>query len=369
MRTTRPTCLCMRRCCRSTCRQWPTSTSADLARHWLGKLRESQAAWADAIAAYQTIAPDAEQVSFTAVLESPHFAGIVAWRRNHPAGSLERGPGRRSDAILRSAHPGSRTKVAGVLERAQCAAVLVTARWRLDYLQNEYVNAQRVLQAALQRSPDADPAWRESAQSLLIVVLAAEEDQQDAARQLLEQLGARPPPSAGCDQRSVVRRSAGGTVRQATPRAIPCNWPRWIDWPRGPCNSTSNNGCGLIRSAPQACGPPGAAANAAPLQRLADSDPDNGRVQMEFAELLLKATILRPRRWRSANGRRWRGCADTTLGTRRSIRWPGPCTAAIRGRIDPPPASNCVISKPPRKSINHLGGAGVDQLLAQCPSE
>jgi predicted Zn-dependent protease len=173
---------------------------------------------------------------------------------------------------------------------AQRAAAIASAHLRLGYLRDGYVDAERALTAALQSAQDADDAWRATAQSLLVLAIAGQPGRIDEANQLLEQLGAgspdrllevvdglstlvkRSPPQLR-EQRAQLQLTAlehlqkNGNVRLDDARQVRIDQVR----------AESLRAAGRDQDALQV------------YQQLAANQPDNGQVQLDYAQLLLES--------------------------------------------------------------------------------
>ncbi|MHB8863339.1 MAG: hypothetical protein ACYC6N_13100, partial [Pirellulaceae bacterium] len=147
--------------------QWPDSSTTNVARAWLGKLRESQSRWEAAVEAYRGIQPDAEQ-------RAPTLPALArCWERWI---DQQQSAGENIEAMTSAAIRYFDDLILGPERRwperwtdVQRAAALVSAHLRLGYLRDAYVDAERALTAALRSAEDADDAWRASAQSLLVL--------------------------------------------------------------------------------------------------------------------------------------------------------------------------------------------------------
>ena len=169
---------------------WPLSDTADRAREWLGNLCASQGNWEVAVQAYRAVTANADfyPKAIAAVSECyEQWLQARSMRTGQPI-----------DNILADAMDFFDTLILGPEGRwperwspAQLTAALTSARLRLHYSHNRLVDAQRVLQAAMEHAPVNDKTWLQEAQSLLIVALAGQPGHQQDALRLLQQLGSQ----------------------------------------------------------------------------------------------------------------------------------------------------------------------------------
>ena len=121
--------------------QWPDSPTSNVAREWLGKLRETEGRWEAAVDAYRGIPPDAEQ--FATIL--PALARCwERWIDQQPAAS------RKAEEMATAAVRFFDELVVGPDRRwperwtaVQRAAAIASARLRLSYFRDAYVDAER----------------------------------------------------------------------------------------------------------------------------------------------------------------------------------------------------------------------------------
>ena len=166
--------------------RWPTGSSSNTARRWLGQLHVHQRNEAAAIEAYQGIGS-----------EFPDFPRVVADLERLWIRQLAR---LRDDAAPSYPHEADRAArffenlllgdERGLPEHwtpAHRSAAVAAARIRIDHSRQADGAAEQLLIAALEGSPDADPVWRSTAQSLLVVAMATQ-GRQAAAQQILSGL-------------------------------------------------------------------------------------------------------------------------------------------------------------------------------------
>ncbi|MHB8973095.1 MAG: tetratricopeptide repeat protein [Pirellulaceae bacterium] len=281
---------------------WPDSPTSNVAREWLGKLRESESRWEAAVDAYRGIQPDAEQFSTNLPALTRCWE---RWIDQQPAASQEAAKmatdaARYFDDLILDPNqhspnqhsPNQHSPEQRWPERwtdAQRAAALASARLRLAYLHDGYVDAERALTAALQSTQDVDDAWRATAQSLLVLAIAGQPGRIDEANKLLEQLGTgspdrllevvdglstlvkRAPPQLRSQlaqlQLTALEHLQNGNVRLDDTQRVRIDQVR----------AESLLAAGRNQDALQV------------YQQLAASQPDNGQVQIDYAQLLLES--------------------------------------------------------------------------------
>jgi len=163
------------------------------------------------------------------------------------------------------------------------------ARVRLAYMNNACADAERALQAARLSADQADEAWRNETQSLLVVAVAGQPGRAMEARQLLDTLGGESPDRmldvvhglsglgqrAGQDLREPLAKlqlaaldhlQQGNTALQA-PQQIRLEQVR----------AEALRAAGRVKESLDV------------YRQLATARPDDGRVQMDFAQLLLES--------------------------------------------------------------------------------
>ncbi len=268
--------------------RWPASTRANTVRQWLGDWYRVQQRWEDAIAAYRQITPDAE--NFVPVL--PQLADC--WNRwlqqrlsaGEPISTVLTDATNYFDALIL----GPTRQWPERWSPAQLDAALVTARLRLQYAPQGLLDAQRVLQAALEHAPADQPQWLEEAQSLLVVALAGQPGQQQQALTLLQQLGAGSVDRRLqlLEQLSVVAASATaetrGQIAQVQLTALD-------QLGAGAARLDAQQRLHVDRVRADALRTAGRTQDALAIyRRLAKELPNNGAIQMDYGELLLTAT-------------------------------------------------------------------------------
>lgn len=265
--------------------KWPEAETANKARRWLGDLRRSQDDWEGATAAYRGITRDSP------LLPDAIVAAGECWNQWLNA---QRREGKPTAAILADATEYLDALILGPQrtwpERwspAQLNAALATARLRLDYSQNGLIDAQRVLQAAIPHAPTDDAAWLKEAQSLLVVALAGQAGREEEALHLIQQLGAHSTDhllelidslsqlaeNATPETRNQianVQLAALTQLQSATPQ-LAADQKLRVDIAR----ATALRTAGKLEEALQV------------YRQLARLQPDNGSIQIAYADLLL----------------------------------------------------------------------------------
>ncbi len=172
-------------------RLWQQGKTADMARVWLGRLRESKRDWQAAIESYQAVSADHGQLD-----EAAH-AAARCWTNRLDAMKAQNEP---YDDLARTAAEYFEKQISHVLAAEGqkwttldrfCAEQ--AARVRLQYTADGHAQAESVLQAAIDGPPDPDPTWKTAAQSLLVVALAGQPMRRAEAEQVLTKIGSSSP--------------------------------------------------------------------------------------------------------------------------------------------------------------------------------
>ena len=293
---------------------WPRAATANQARVWLGAFQESQHAWRRAIEAYQGVE-----------FSSPHFEAAVralgpCWLW-HLVEIKASGQPHERDAELSARWfekvcPAPDDAPRAKWTATQQAAALAAARIRLQFTSDGGAAAERVLRAALAGSGDATEAWKAAAQSLLVVALAGQANRLDDAQQVLREIGGGSHErlletleglTGLADAAAPDLRGALAKLQLATADML---WPQ-----RERLSTQERLRLEIIRAAALAtAGRRGDALQA--YQQLAQANPNNGRVQEAYAELLLAGDDKTS--WRQALDQ-WRKIASRSPP--RSPRW------------------------------------------------
>jgi TolA-binding protein len=165
---------------------WPSAETTAQARVWLGQLKESQSAWDLAIEAYADVPRS-----------SPHFEAAIAglaqcWPQHLALLTANGKP--TSDA----AADAIRTLHAALLDDdkhlpdpwtdTDRAVALSTAELIVAYQPSSAADAVKLLETALEHSPDANDAWKAAAKLTLILAQAEDPARRSAALAGLTQL-------------------------------------------------------------------------------------------------------------------------------------------------------------------------------------
>ncbi len=170
---------------------WPASPSADTARIWLGRIREYERAWVEAIdlnlEVSQSSAQFTEAVGAAARCARNYFEELKT--TGEPYGKqAELMAQRFEDLIL-----GADGKPPARWSAAQQDAVVIAARIRLQHTSSGHASAADFLRAALDGSSDAESAWKTTVNSLLVVALAGQESRRAEARDILQRAAESQP--------------------------------------------------------------------------------------------------------------------------------------------------------------------------------
>lgn len=266
---------------------WPDSDTSLQARVWLGKLRESQSQWEQAVAAYRDLRPDSDELvaSFPALvrcwekwLEAQREAGQKVEDAATAAAQY-------FDALILGPDRQWPTKWTPL----QRTAALAAARVRLTYMNNACADAERALQAAWLSADQADDAWRNEAQSLLVVAVAGQPGRAMEARQLLDTLGGESPDRmldvvhglsalsqrAGQDLREPLAKLQLAALDHLQQSSATLQEPQRIRLEQ--VRAEALRAAGRLKESLEV------------YQQLATARPDDGRVQMDFGQLLLES--------------------------------------------------------------------------------
>jgi tetratricopeptide (TPR) repeat protein len=166
-------------------RLWPGGPTADRARLWLGRIRERQRAWPEAVAAYGGIASDgdhtAEAIEGVSRCYKAWLESLKA--RNEPTTQLATDAATFFENVI-TGGAGLPTQWTSV----QREAALDAARMWLEFTNAGAPRAQRILESALAASGETSSEWREAARCWLALSLVAQGKHTEAAA-MLEQFG------------------------------------------------------------------------------------------------------------------------------------------------------------------------------------
>jgi tetratricopeptide (TPR) repeat protein len=172
-------------------RQWPDSPTADSARLWLGRLRESQGQWQAAAESFQAVSRQHDEH------ESALRAAARCW--NHAFAQRSNGEAPDADVVRTAAAEFWRQTPPGGSEpnrpwtSADRFCAEQAARLLIDFTPDGYAQAETMLRTALDGTPPPDEAWRGRAEPLWIVTLAAQPARRNLAEPQLAALQPRSP--------------------------------------------------------------------------------------------------------------------------------------------------------------------------------
>jgi hypothetical protein len=162
-------------------KRWPDGSTVGQVQLWLGRLRQAQRHWEDAIAAYLAIPPD--DAHFEAAVQAV-VRCYDQWHAERVAGGEDaRSVTRAATACYRQLLGGPQPPRGAA--RRDCALAL--AMTLLEEGDNGCGEAQQVLTAALAEPSPPSGNWQRQAQTLLVLALAGQ-GQAAAAREVLDQV-------------------------------------------------------------------------------------------------------------------------------------------------------------------------------------
>jgi hypothetical protein len=266
---------------------WPDTETSLQAAAWLGKLRESQGQWEQAVAAYRDLRTDSDE--FTA-----SFPALVqCWDKWLEA---QRAAGQNVEDAATSAAQYYDALILGPDRQwpttwtpLQRTAALAAARVRLSFMNNASADAERALKAAWLSADQADEAWRNEAQSLLVVAVAGQPGRAMEARQLLDALGGESPDRmldvvhglsalsehAGQDLREPLAKLQLAALDHLQQSSATLQESQRIRLEQ--VRAEALRAAGRLKESLEV------------YQQLAAARPDDGRVQMDFGQLLLES--------------------------------------------------------------------------------
>lgn len=189
-------------------RRWPNHPSTDRVRHLAGRLAELRRDWPAAVQAYCEISPS--DSDFAQAVESAGRAYAQWLAEEKAAGKLVAARAQEATRWFESVIQGPDRRLPERWSAAQRAAVLAAARLWLDFTPNGCQQAEPLLAAALQASPEADDQWKSDARILWVYCLAAA-GRAEQARQVLQEVGPGKPEVLLVLLEGLARLSAGGT--------------------------------------------------------------------------------------------------------------------------------------------------------------
>jgi hypothetical protein len=172
---------------------WPGEPTADQANFWLGRIRQFQQKWPEAIQAYLRISPEfssyAESVKAAAQCSRRWFAELKA------SGQPYEQQASAAAKFFEDLVYGESKELPEHWDDVARLAAVTAARIRLQHTRGGHSQAAALLEPALAASPDADAAWKADALSLLVVALAGQESRRAEALQKVRQLAEGDPQS------------------------------------------------------------------------------------------------------------------------------------------------------------------------------
>jgi len=337
---------------------WPQGASADQARLWLGRQRQREQAWPEAIELYQAIRPDAPQVDEALPEVGACYRAMLADLRakGKPTNETAVAAARYFESIVSG---GGRmpTRYAAV----QLNAALEAAKMWLELPGDGFAHAEQMLSAALAAAEKPTEKWMATARGLLVYSLAGQGRNDEAARALDQLKGG---PSADllalieglvtlCETATPsIRRDLAGMALRVTDLIDESN--NTLD---GPQQRT------LARLHAEALAAAGHTEKAlADLERLAKESPRDGRIQEEYARILFAAGRAEAlEKWREIERKSRRG-------GERWFRAKYYQALALERKGDKPAAAAVV--KLLRAQYPELGGADLKpkflEVLARC---
>jgi tetratricopeptide (TPR) repeat protein len=280
--------------------QWPTATTADAARLWLGRLRETQEQWQAAAQAFQGVSRQHDE--HPAAWRSAARCWNQALRAARDNQSLD-------EAVVHAAAEGfwqhtpdgsqdpDRPWTTTDRYCAQQAARLLIA-----FTSDGYARAEMILRAALDGSPAPDDSWRALAEALWMVTLAGQPSRRSQAEEQFAALQGQSPDSLWEVLIGVHRLLSDGEIQpqpvpgQTDPMPAPDAGRQLAElqiavadrlWPqREHLDPARRTVLQRIRAeAFLAAGHRGQALTA--YAELASNHPDDGPIQQAYARLLL----------------------------------------------------------------------------------
>jgi hypothetical protein len=277
-------------------RLWPQGPTADTARLWLGRVRESQQDWRAAVAAYAGVSR--EHASFA---DATRGAARCSQHMLAQAQSLRE----LTDAQVQSAAGLFAARVAP--QQADPLAVWTAldrfcaetaARLLLQFAPARSREAEATLRAALTGVPSPDAQWKAEAQALLILAVAAQPGRHGEAARLLERWeGTSPDQLSGLlDGLTRLASSATGERKQELAQ-LQLNVVGKLWSQRAGLAPAQQRALGRVRADALTLAGQRREAVAA-FAELARAQPDDADIQLAYAEALLGADDAES--WRQA---------------------------------------------------------------------
>ncbi len=167
---------------------WPRSPTANHARWYVGRVRESQRKWDEAVAVYKQISPDHER--FAPAIEAISHCFEAQLTEREAVGESTTSVGRSAAQLFEGLFLNAQGGLPERWSPTERQAALAAARMRMNYCDRDYRRASQILAAALQRGPEPDPQWKEHALAASVAALAGE-DRMDQAGQAIAAIQSR----------------------------------------------------------------------------------------------------------------------------------------------------------------------------------
>ena len=168
---------------------WPSSTTADTVRWWLGRLEEHQADWSEAVDAYIGISTEFDQ--FPDVVHACGRCWLRLLEQKKRSGVPFDSEARQAVAYHNRVIHGGREAWPERWGTAVRASTIWSARIRLRY-QSDYAEVEQLLLAALNGVGEQPEEWRFELEMLLVVAKSGQRRYQDASVLLQRLLPAQP---------------------------------------------------------------------------------------------------------------------------------------------------------------------------------
>jgi hypothetical protein len=292
---------------------WPQARTAETARMWLGRLRESQRDWPAAAAAYQGVSRGSEQYREALQAAARCWAKRLADLKAR--GESWEEPARSAaeyfeGQIVRLLKDASQSWTAEDRFCAEQAAGIC-----LEYLAAGHSRAEPVLQAALRGTPPPDAAWQTKARSLLVIALAGQTGKRPQAERMLLELG-----FDSSKELVDILDALSGMAASANPQAkrelasLQLTVVDKLTLPTAQLDESTRRKLDRVRAEALVLAGRREEAVAA-YNKLAKESPDDGEIQEGYAELLLGADDRAS--WQQALDQWRRVAARTRTGTDR----------------------------------------------------
>ena len=263
---------------------WPRSSTANQARLWLGAVYEREARWPEAIETYQAVpSDDPRAASVVEAISRCYERWLAALAEaNQPTRDVATKAADYFERLVVNARGGLPERWS---QTQRVAATSAAAIW-LEYSDNAFARAERVLSAALADAQDAPDDWKSTAQTLEIFAIAAR-GQRDEAAKLLDQLSGGEPKQmlalieglARVAQKAPV--AVGQELAELQLRAAKLLAARLKELPADEQRDFQRAYIRALAAAKR----PDEAVKAA--RKLAESFPHDGQIQEEYAQLLI----------------------------------------------------------------------------------